>query len=152
MLRFKPWCLLLKGRISLVGHLLTKPIKQKYAEDMKSAKEENWNLSLLAGLDSLGPYQPGGDCWCLWLQCQPQIWGLISWARKPRSISVCISGKHFLQFRSQSCSTAAYEEKNRKWSVGLLGTSHGGFLLWETPNAYFGFKITTAVFGGVIFC
>lgn len=42
-------------------------------------------------------------------------------------------------------------KKNRKWSVGLLRTSHGGFLLWETPNGYFGFKITTAVFGGVMF-
>lgn len=42
-------------------------------------------------------------------------------------------------------------KKNRKWSVGLLRTSHGGFLLWETPNCYFGPKITAVVFGGVIF-
>lgn len=95
-------------------------MKQKYVKDKKSAKQ-NWNLSLLAGMDSLGSYQPAGACWCLWLQSQPQIWGLISWARKPRSISVCISGKHFLQFRSWSCSSSRLQ--GRKIGNGQWGCS-----------------------------
>lgn len=73
------------------------------------------------GRTGLLGFQPGGDCWCLWLQSQPQIWGLISWARKPRSISVCISGKHFLQFRSRSCSNSCLQ--GRKIGNGQWGCS-----------------------------
>lgn len=132
----------------MAEHLLTKPMKQKYAEDMKFAK-----LSLLAGLGSLGFYQPGGDFWCLWLQRnQRQIWGLISWARKPWSISVCISGKDFLQFRSWNCSNTLLEGRkigNRRYSCPEQAI--GGFLLWEIQNCYFEFKIRTVGFGGYFF-
>lgn len=126
---------------------------QKYAEDMKTAKLEQQKLWLLAGFDSLGSYQPGGDFWCLWLQRnQPQIWGLISWARKPWSISVCISGKDFLQFRTWSCSNTLLEgRKIGNCQCSCSEQVGGEFLLWEIPNCYFGFKIRTVGVLGVFF-
>lgn len=98
--------------------------------------------------------------------CLPAWWGLLL-SVAPKSASDLRTDfqrqktqEHFcLHFRKTFPSIQEPEllkqpptrKKNRKWSVGLLRTSHGGFLLWETPNCYFGFKITAVVFGGVIF-
>lgn len=134
-----------------VGHLLTKSMKQKICQGHEVCR---------AGT---------GIChfWQGWTHQVPtSLWGLlVSVALKSAShlrthfLSQKTQQHLCLHFRKTLPSIQEPEllkqpptrKKNRKWSVGLLRTSHGGFLLWKTPNCYFGFKIVTAVFGGVIF-